>query len=294
MDTLTSTEAALPSAYPRDFSFFYDYRTFLVEGYLFKFPINTLAIESDIFRTMMEVPAPSQTEGLTDENPIHLEGVLKDDFRQLLRVLAPPRRFKEPVPILTFSEWTSVLRLADMWCMDVVKEHAISNMNNLADIDPIDKIVVARKYEIKAWLKPAFNDVLQRSKTFTEDDVERLGVSTLLQLVALRDRLQLVKSYDETSYSLKPQRQAVSFDFTPAIELNLPDFKDSNLHSLESKKSLETYSKKPKKIKGSGVVPGGFRTTDHCDSIHELESHTSGSKTVLIIPFCTSSSWCRL
>lgn len=109
--------------------------------------------------------------------------------------------------------------------MDVVKKHAISNMNNLADIDPIDKIVVARKYEIKAWLKPAFNDVLQRSKTFTEDDVERLGVSTLLQLVALRDRLQLVKSYDETSYSLKPQRQAVSFDFTPAIELNLPDFK---------------------------------------------------------------------
>ncbi|KAJ3849334.1 hypothetical protein EV368DRAFT_47492, partial [Lentinula lateritia] len=151
-----------------------------VEGYLFKFPINTLAIESEIFRTMMEVPAPSQTEGLTDENPIHLEGVLKDDFRQLLRVLAPPRRFKEPVPILTFSEWTSVLKLADMWCMDVVKEHAISNMNNLADIDPIDKIVVARKYEIKAWLKPAFNDVLRRSKTFTEDDVERLGVEGVL------------------------------------------------------------------------------------------------------------------
>ncbi|KAJ3739171.1 hypothetical protein DFH05DRAFT_1453874 [Lentinula detonsa] len=176
-----SPSKAPSSVYPRDTTFYYDYKTFLVEGTLFKFPLTVLAMESTIFRDMMELPVSLQPEGSTDENPIRLESVLKDDFRQLLRILAPP--YREPVPVLTFSEWTSVLKLADMWCMDVVKEHAILTMSGLSGIDPVDKVVVGRKYGIKDWLLPAFNVILQRSQSFTEHDLERLGAPTLLQLV---------------------------------------------------------------------------------------------------------------
>ncbi|KAJ3720794.1 hypothetical protein DFJ43DRAFT_970257, partial [Lentinula guzmanii] len=157
-------------------------------GTLFRFPINLLAKESEVFRDMMEIPAPAQAEGLTDENPIRLDGVLHDDFVKLLTILAPPQRFKEPVPTLSFSEWTSVLKLADMWCMDVVKEHAIATMNQISKVDPIDKVVVARKYGVNSWLVPSFDALLRRSQPWDEQDVERLGLSTVLKLVELRDR----------------------------------------------------------------------------------------------------------
>ncbi|KAJ3782125.1 hypothetical protein GGU10DRAFT_364600 [Lentinula aff. detonsa] len=237
-----SPSKASSSVYPRDFTFYYDYKTFLVEGTLFKFPLTILAMESTIFRDMMELPVSLQPEGSTDENPIRLESVLKDDFRQLLRILAPPQRYREPVPVLTFSEWTSVLKLADMWCMDVVKEHAILTMSGLSGIDPVDKVVVGRRYGIKDWLLPAFNVILQRSQSFTEHDLERLGAPTLLQLVALRERIQphqydLAFGVSAFGYSLGTRRQAVSLDFTEAIELNLPDFKEHQ--SAESECRVE-------------------------------------------------------
>ncbi|KAJ3935942.1 MAG: hypothetical protein NXY57DRAFT_987734 [Lentinula lateritia] len=214
-----------PAAYPRNFSFYYDYRSFLVEGVLFRFPINLLAKESPVFRDMMEVPAPLQTEGLTDENPIHLDGVSNADFVQLLTILAPPQRFKDPTPKLTFDEWTSVLKLSDMWCMDVVKEHAISTMSSLSGVDPVDKVVVARKYGITSWLAPTINAIIQRSQPWNERDVERLGLSTVLKLAEFRDRLQPRSQYGYGfDWELVTQRRETSVDFSGVIMAELPDF----------------------------------------------------------------------
>ncbi|KAJ3786079.1 hypothetical protein GGU10DRAFT_332601 [Lentinula aff. detonsa] len=192
------------------------------------FPINLLAKESEVFRDMMEIPAPAQAEGLTDENPIRLDGVLHDDFVKLLTILAPPQRFKEPVPTLSFSEWTSVLKLADMWCMDVVKEHALATMNQIPKVDPIDKVVVARKYGVDSWLAPSFDALLRRSQPWDEQDVERLGLSTVLKLVELRDRLQPHSQYGYGfSWEIASARQEIpgSVDFCGTITVELPDFK---------------------------------------------------------------------
>ncbi|KAJ3829682.1 hypothetical protein F5880DRAFT_1456999, partial [Lentinula raphanica] len=157
-----------------------------VEGTLFRFPLNLLAQESTVFKDMMDIPAPSQ-EGLTDDNPIRLDGVLHDDFVQLLTILAPPQRFKQPVPTLSFSEWTSILKLADMWCMDAIREHAISTMKDIPNVDPVDKVVVAKRYGVDAWLPSSLDAIIRRSQAWSEHDVERLGLSTVLKLVALRD-----------------------------------------------------------------------------------------------------------
>ncbi|KAJ3985146.1 hypothetical protein F5890DRAFT_1197776 [Lentinula detonsa] len=179
---------------------------------------------------MMEIPAPAQAEGLTDENPIRLDGVLHDDFVKLLTILAPPQRFKEPVPTLSFSEWTSVLKLADMWCMDVVKEHAIATMDQISNVDPIDKVVVGRKYGINSWLVPSFDALLRRSQPWDEQDVERLGLSTVLKLVELRDRLQPRSKHGYSfSWEIAIARQEIpgSVDFRETITAELPDFKAS-------------------------------------------------------------------
>lgn len=47
--------------------------------------------QSDVFKGMFTCPSGSQVapEGASDERPIHLEGVKKNDFRTFLRVLIP-------------------------------------------------------------------------------------------------------------------------------------------------------------------------------------------------------------
>ncbi|KAF5391754.1 hypothetical protein D9757_001731 [Collybiopsis confluens] len=249
-----------PVSYVRDNSFYYDYRVFLVDGFLFRFQINILAAESDHFRAMMDLPVdPSTEEGLVDRNPIRIDGVSKDDFRQLLRVLSPPQRFMEPVPTLSFSEWTSVLKLADMWCMEKVKSHAISTMDGLPDIDPVDKVVTARQFDIRSWLTPSFNEILRRPQSFSESDLERLGAPTFFLLLQFRDRVQPYDTYygsGRIGWQLGEKR-AIDFDFRNFIEQDLPDFRvtstPSELGDVDSSSADNHKAKGRKKKKLSPV-----------------------------------------
>ncbi|KAJ3881061.1 hypothetical protein F5051DRAFT_136174 [Lentinula edodes] len=204
----------------RDGTYYLPCKIFLVDNRLFQIPFAYLSNESEIFRGMMDVPLPSDgtAEGMSDDHPIRLEGVSKEDFRQLLRVLCPPKAFGRE-EVLSFKQWISVLKLADLWCMDAVRAHAIKKMSDM-DADPVEKVVVARQYKVHDWLVPAFNAIISRSQTLSEVDVERLGVSTILRLVAIRDRLQR----DYRNYvTLSATRQPVAFDFTNAILAEIPE-----------------------------------------------------------------------
>ncbi|KAJ3849332.1 hypothetical protein EV368DRAFT_47507 [Lentinula lateritia] len=209
----------------RDKTFYSDFKIFKVEHVLFKVPTDALTAESEVFRDLLKLPpVPSNTEGLSDENPIHLEGVLSNDFRQLLRILCP--RLVHQNCFLSFTQWTSVLKLADQYMMDSVRSQAIFIMDQQSDFDPIDKIVVARRYSINSWLTPTYNKILQRPQSFTQHDLERLGADTVLKLVALRDRLQPMENSRFGSlglWSLGTKREAISVDFTEAIEETLFD-----------------------------------------------------------------------
>ncbi|KAF9021717.1 hypothetical protein BDP27DRAFT_1439103 [Rhodocollybia butyracea] len=183
--------------------------------------MHFLSSQSEVFKGMLEMPLPSDgaIEGMSDESPIHLEGVSKQDFRQLLRVLCPPKVIGR-LEVLSFHEWLSVLKLADQWCMDAVRAHAIEMMTDIA-VDPVEKVVVARKYSISHWIAPALNSILQRSQTLNETDVNRLGLSTALHLVEIRERLK--QDRHSQTYGLLPTRQSVGFDFTSAIFEKFPE-----------------------------------------------------------------------
>ncbi|KAF9053528.1 hypothetical protein BDP27DRAFT_1167549, partial [Rhodocollybia butyracea] len=184
----------------RDASYYLPTKIFLVDNRLFQIPMHFLSSQSEVFKGMLEMPLPSDgaNEGMSDETPIHLEGaslnrrdlvidVSKHDFRQLLRVLCPPKIIGW-LEALSFNEWHSVLKLADQWCMDAVRAHAIEMMTNITvDIDPIEKVVVARRYGITHWIAPALDTILQRSQTLSGKDVGRLGLLTALHLVEIRE-----------------------------------------------------------------------------------------------------------
>ncbi|KIK62935.1 hypothetical protein GYMLUDRAFT_163653 [Collybiopsis luxurians FD-317 M1] len=214
----------------RDSTFYYDCKIFLVKNCLFQIPLRFLATESEVFAGIAkDLDSSPDEKAQSDENPIHLEGVLAEDFRQLLRVLCPPKRFNhDPIEVLSLSQWTSVLKLADKWCMKAVRDHAISSMEKLPDIDPVDKVVIARMYNIHFWLAPLFNEILQRPQSFSESDVNRLGLSTVLRLMSVRDRLKPHSNFGPGSWVLGSTREPVSIDFTPAIRTELPDFEGTS------------------------------------------------------------------
>jgi hypothetical protein len=60
-----------------------------VEDRLFKVPILNFTLESEVFQAMFQLPQDPKAvpEGSTDERPIRLEDVKKDDFKHLLRVM---------------------------------------------------------------------------------------------------------------------------------------------------------------------------------------------------------------
>ncbi|KAE9383603.1 hypothetical protein BT96DRAFT_761507, partial [Gymnopus androsaceus JB14] len=112
-----------------------------------------------------------------------LEGVSKDAFQQLLRVLTTIGCLE----ILSFSQWTLVLELADRYCMDSVRKHAIEKMQSVSDYDPADKVVAARRFDIIEWLAPSFNEILRRPKSLDQRDVDLLGLETVLRLASIRE-----------------------------------------------------------------------------------------------------------
>ena len=62
-----------------------------VEDQLFKVPRHLLVKLSPVFRDMSESPVPegAKADGLSDDQPLILEGIAKKEFVQLLRCLYP-------------------------------------------------------------------------------------------------------------------------------------------------------------------------------------------------------------
>ena len=62
-----------------------------VENRLFKVPARNFIAESEVFETMFKLPQNPDVvaDGLSNDQPLRLEGIKSDDFRQLLRVMYP-------------------------------------------------------------------------------------------------------------------------------------------------------------------------------------------------------------
>jgi len=162
---------------------------FLVENQLFKVPRRNFAIESEIFSDMFQLPVPSEDEraldGSSDDQPLRLDGIKKSDFIQLLRAMFPLD--SQQPDVLTSEEWSSVLKLSTMWQFHKVRAIAIKNMEGLS-MDLVDKIVIARRYDVSTWLVPTLNALIQREKLIDLSEGNRLGMDWVLKVAEVRGR----------------------------------------------------------------------------------------------------------
>jgi len=182
-----------------DESYYFADVVFLVEDRLFKVPRRYFEEDSEIFRDMFRLPVPKNVvpEGRSKEKPLHLVGIGKNDFKQLLKVMYP-RNFGQEES-LTVPEWTSVLKLATMWEFGEIRKLAIRKMSQLT-IDTVEKIVMARDYHVVEWLVPAINSIARRDEPMTLQDVNRLGWDYVLKIAQVRESFTMGKNVGYCRY----------------------------------------------------------------------------------------------
>jgi hypothetical protein len=88
--------------------------------------------------------------------------------------------------LMSFTEWTSVLKLSSMWSFEDLRDLAIQNMSQLT-VDPVERAALAKEYHIDEWLLPALNELAQREEPIGVEEARRLGWETALQIASVRE-----------------------------------------------------------------------------------------------------------
>ncbi|KAJ6456081.1 hypothetical protein C8R45DRAFT_1034851 [Mycena sanguinolenta] len=178
---------------PRDEEYYLESITFKVEGTIFNVPRYHFEHASEIFASMLTLPAGDgvPTEGQSDQIPIVLESIRKVDFRALLKVLYPRNAWK---PILATSgwmtkeEWISVIKLSTQWRFLEARDLAIKQLDIRSDLTPVERIVLGRQYDIAAWLRKGYSALAQRSRTgISPEEASQIGWETAFRICAARE-----------------------------------------------------------------------------------------------------------
>jgi len=194
---MSAKAPVLPAKPMRDDLFYLSHITFKVESTLFRVPRYVFEDSSDVIRDMFLFPSGTQAaEGLNDENPITLQETSSWDFKQLLRALFCRTDIEgftsRGTPPTTFDEWVAVIKLTHRWEMTALYQFAVKQAQRLPNVDPVEKLALARTYDIHDWVRPAVYDILRReesSQPLSQKDVAKLGLDVVLELVRTRERL---------------------------------------------------------------------------------------------------------
>ncbi|KAJ7509740.1 hypothetical protein B0H11DRAFT_1659872, partial [Mycena galericulata] len=157
-----------------------------VEDRIFKVPRYHFERNSEIFATTFTLPAADNihAEGNSDENPFVLEGISSIDFQRLLKILYPldiPQVLSMPK-----DDWISVLKLSTLWYFLEARDLAIQQLTNQVT-DSVERILLARKYEVSAWLRIGYTDLARREEGISLVDAEKIGWKTTVQLYHSRE-----------------------------------------------------------------------------------------------------------
>ena len=101
--------------------------------------------------------------------------------------------------LLSSEEWTSVLKLSTMWHFQDIRAKAIKALESpTLSLDAVDKIVMARKYDISPWLVPSLHALVQREKPLDLSEGNRLGLEWVLKVAEVREYSATVRARGES------------------------------------------------------------------------------------------------
>ncbi|KAF8963571.1 hypothetical protein BDZ97DRAFT_1819398 [Flammula alnicola] len=176
----------------RDDVYYFEIIVFKVENTLFRVPKSGFEVPGSFFETMFTLPGSeddgAQTEGTDDKCPISLEGISKAHFRGFLRAMYP---FKATA--LTYDEWVGALHLATMWDFPDLRSRSIEALSTLLqDKTATDKILLAKKYNVKTWLNDGYANIIIQTEALDLDQLRTSGIDdlTIARLFCTREKIQ--------------------------------------------------------------------------------------------------------
>ena len=188
-----------------------------VEDQLFRVPKDAFESQSEQFRKLF-ANVPGGLDGNIDE-PIFLDGVEKDAFRNLLRLMYPPYvvciRTTQPRVILHLhsptvspfagailfnrEQWIKLLDLAQTWGFAGFRDLAIKQLE-LAKFEEVEKLEFALKYHIKQWYADAYFALAKRPEPLSVEEGQRLGLELSLKITRIRER-RMTRAMEKMSQS---------------------------------------------------------------------------------------------
>jgi len=187
--------------FPHSQLFSLDFIIFEVEGTLFKVPRcsfegrpgTPFEVATSISGQIQSSGPTPELEGLTDTKPVHLPQIKKVEFESLLKVMYPQLLHSAPlseklVRSLVRKEWIHVLKLSTMWGLDDIRQMAIEKLSTGFGSDPIEKILLAKRYGVSSWLLDGYAQLVSQQAPLQMETLDSLDWKTKVSLLSLRDR----------------------------------------------------------------------------------------------------------
>jgi hypothetical protein len=90
----------------------------------------------------------------------------------------------------SIEEWTAILKQANQWAFDQLKEFAIRELNKL-EIHPVQKIYIYQEYDVnRDHLREALTSLALRDEPITIEEGRKLGLDTALRLAHAREEIR--------------------------------------------------------------------------------------------------------
>jgi len=171
---------------------------FRVEIKVYRIHRYFLTRESDFFRTMFDLPCGDiGVEGRTDRTAIPLPDVTCAELESLLNFIY---NGMHDDPKLTLPEWINVLSISTRFICDRIRERSIREIHqHRPRINPVEKIVLATKFDVQEWLAPSYEDICQREHPLEVYEAEKLGLVVSILLARAREAVRQEACFRDSS-----------------------------------------------------------------------------------------------
>lgn len=162
----------------------------LVEDTLFRVHRYYFTRESQIFADMFSLPTGSPSglaEGQSDSSPIDIPGVTKKEMESFLGFVYFGMHDEN-----TFSleSWIALLSFSTRFICDKIRARSVREIESFqSQLDPVERVVLAVRHNVPRWLNGAYQELCQRTNTLSEEEGEKLGLSTVIKLMKARETL---------------------------------------------------------------------------------------------------------
>ncbi|KAI0784839.1 hypothetical protein C8Q75DRAFT_777799 [Abortiporus biennis] len=165
---------------------------FKAENTLFKIHRYFLIQESEFFNDLFSLPSGEKKseEGTTDETAIFLPDVTSRQMELLLEhFYTSTRRDKK---VWTIEDLKDLLSISSRFLFKDLRTTVIEQIDTVQpaeSIPPIDKIMLARKYDVPHWIIPTYASLCTRDESISTVEATRLGIDLTMKLCRVREKV---------------------------------------------------------------------------------------------------------